>query len=231
MRGRRVGRCHGWGPRGRLRPVPLSRYLVLLLWVPDAELIGPVVGLRHGFPEILGGAIVMSVAWVTAYLWVKLDGRTAPPARSVHIRFVAGLAVGMALALSSYGHVDRLYRDAFTYPREVVVVAARCTPAKATCVYHDELSTLDGKRLPLDMYEIVDGNRVGQVVTVRWDVLGYASPTSTTYPGGSQPDEGPAPSVPAWGFASIGALHVALTAYFSLLEYRRRRTGALVEGT
>jgi hypothetical protein len=203
--------------------VRVRRFLALLLWVPAATILGPVIALRHGFPQVFGGAVAMSIPWVTAYLWVKLDGRSGRPRRAGQLRLWAALAVGMALTLGSYGHADRLYQRLFTYPREVVVVAARCAPAKVGCVYHDELATPDGHRLPLDMYDIVDGDRVGQAVTVRWDELGYASPVSTTYPRDTQPNDDLAPVVPAGVFAAVGALYAGLTAYFALPEFRRRR--------
>jgi hypothetical protein len=172
----------------------------------------------------------MSVPWATAILWRKLDGRTAKwsgdrngrPGRNAYIRPVTGFLVGTALILGAYGNVDRLYLRLFTYPRQVVVAEARCGMSKVGCIYHDVLSTPDGHRLRPNMYDMVDGNKVGQTLWVHWDIIGYASPRPVTYSHGRPVDEGDTPVEPAWALAAFAALYAVLTGYFAHQQYRRQ---------
>ncbi|WP_055523842.1 hypothetical protein [Streptomyces graminilatus] len=205
----------------------VRRFVVVLLWGPCAAVLGPVVGMRHGgFAQMTGGAVVISVPVVTAWGWERLEGRKAKPSGSRAKRatpaVVLGFLVGAALTLCSYGHAERMYAHLFVYPRTVVIAEVRCAPAKNGCTRYDLLSTPRGHRLPLRLYDIADGREAGQTLTVRWDRIGYASPTSTTYPGVPEPYEGDAPLLPAWAFTTVAALHTALTAHFAYQGSRLR---------
>jgi hypothetical protein len=209
----------GRGRRTRL-------FIVLLLWGPCAAALGPVIAMRQGgIAEMIGGAVVISVPPVTAWGWERLEGRRTDRSESRAKRptpaVYLGFLVGVPLMLSSYGHAERLYTHLFAYPRTVVVAEVRCAPAKNGCTRYDVLSTPQGQRLPLRLYDIADGRAVGQTLTVRWDRMGYASPTSTSYAGVPEPYEDDA-LLPAWMFTTVAALHTALTVRFAYQGNRRR---------
>jgi hypothetical protein len=111
--------------------------------------------------------------------------------------------------LSTFGDAERLYLRVFTRPLDVTVVEAGCHVYKNGCIPYARLATLDGRRLAPELHQVAAGRRVGERLTVRWDRLGYATPTST-YPSLDPP------SVPVWVPGTVAALYAALTALFAL---------------
>jgi hypothetical protein len=186
----------------------LGRSVVAMLWVPVAAVFGPVVALRHGLPQLIGGAVVISMPWVAGWLWQYLDGCRVARRRLRWLAFTAAFVVGLALAPLSYGHADAWYMHHLAHPREVVVARTGCTRVKSGCVYWASLSTPDGARIPLQMYDLAETAKPGQRLVVRWDRLGYASPTPTRDPGAGQPYAGVSPLAPVWVWAGLLGLYL-----------------------
>jgi hypothetical protein len=201
--------------------------LLGIVWVPCAAAAGPVISQRHGMPQILGGVVAFTAPLVAAWVCHRLDDRRAGlPAYAVVRAGPApyvGFAVGLLLMLSAYGNVDRLYAQHFMYRSEVVVMGSGCAKLISGCTEYATLATTDGRRLPLELYDVAGGRRAGEKIMVRWDRLGYASPLPTTYPGTNAPMSRDSALVPPWLVPLPVLLYVAVVLYYAAQGRKRRR--------
>lgn len=197
-----------------MRGMPLRRSVLAALWVPVAALLGPLVALRHGPPQLIGGAVVISMSGVAGSLWHYLDNRVGRR----HLRwlaFAAGFAIGIFLAPTSYGRADGYYLRHLTYQRSVVVTQIGCESIKGSCgMYYARLSTPDGAPLPLNLYDEAVELRTGQRLTVYWDRLGYANPAV---------GRGATGLVPLWVWISVLGLYLVGTSALGYRAYRAAR--------
>jgi hypothetical protein len=194
-----------------------SRLVLLnLVVLPPALVIGPMIGLRHFLLcQLFGNGLVAGGLQTPAWSWARLErGRTNSQAVGP-AGFFLGLLVGIGLMFTSYGMAERWYVDTFTSPRTVLVTKEDCHPGKESCAPFDRLATLDGRPLA-NLEDPPAAWLTGKQIVVRWDRLGYASPTMINFPDGSLPIAAPGSDrSPVWFLLMLVVL-AAGTGWFAV---------------
>ncbi|WP_067540827.1 hypothetical protein [Nocardia crassostreae] len=176
-----------------------AKLVILAVWLPIAIAAGPIISARESdLGNIVGGAVWLSPVFLTIWVWSGASGLRNGKA------LLAGGLISLLLIITVSGHVEAAYREIFTEPREVKVVETVCHKVKGVCTDRTALSTLAGERLP----HMLDrgGFEPGEIIVVRWDRTGWATPTLA-----AEPDP---PTGPVWLAALAVLAYAACTVYF-----------------